>query len=83
MLNVRPTMPKSRPAAGSGPAFGNALIGKFTRFAPLGRPVWKLIGKPPVAGGIAGGTTPGTANTPGPKPAPPLAGTRPITVLVP
>src|SRR5712691_3660660 len=83
MLNVRPTMPKARPAAGSGPAFGSALIGRFTRLAPLGSPVWKLIGKPLVAGGIAGGTKPGEASTLGPIPKPPLTGTRPITVLAP
>src|SRR2546422_8273639 len=82
MLNVRPTIPNARPAAGSGPAFGSALIGRFTRLAPLGRPVWKLIGKPPVAtppGGSARMPKPGPVT--GPKPRPRLAGARPITVL--
>src|SRR3989441_12823293 len=84
MLNVRPTMPKARPAAGSGPAFGNALIGRFTRLAPLGRPVWKLIGKPPVAtppGGSARMPKPGPVT--GPKPRPRLAGAGPVTVTGP
>src|SRR3989442_13783179 len=84
MLNVRPTIPNARPAAGSGPAFGSALIGRFTRLAPLGRPVWKLIGKPPVAtppGGSARMPKPGPVT--GPKPRPRLAGPGPTPLLGP